>query len=155
VRVGDTLSGMLTAAAGLAVVLHARTFPPTPGQSIGPAFFPTIVGAAMIALGAALAISGRARGGRLVLLDEWVRGPRMVLNFALVVADVVFYALAVDRLGFFITAFLFLAVLFLAFGVPRRWIAPIAAAVTLAMHYAFYTALRVPLAWGVLEGIAW
>jgi len=97
----------------------------------------------------------RARGGSWVVLDDWMRRPRMGLNFVLVVADLVFYALAVDRLGFFITGFLFLCVLFLAFGVARKWIVPVAGAVTLLIHYGFYSLLRVPLPWGLLEGIAW
>jgi putative tricarboxylic transport membrane protein len=79
----------------------------------------------------------------------------MLLHFALVVGDVLFYALVVDRLGFLITAFVFLSVLFLAFEVERKWIAPIAVVVTLGIHYGFYTLLRVPLPWGVLGGIAW
>ena len=71
------------------------------------------------------------------------------------VGALIFYALAVDTLGFFITAFLFLAVLFLAFGVSRRWIAPLAVAVTIGLHFAFYSLLRVPLPWGWLESLAW
>jgi putative tricarboxylic transport membrane protein len=39
--------------------------------------------------------------------------------------------------------------------VPRLRIVPLALIVTFAIHYAFYTLLRVPLPWGVLEGIAW
>ncbi len=84
-----------------------------------------------------------------------MRRPRMVGNFAVVVGSLLFYALVVDRLGFFITSIVFLGVLFLAFGVSRRRIVPLALAVTLVIHYGFYTLLRVPLPWGVLEGIAW
>ncbi len=50
---------------------------------------------------------------------------------------------------------LFLAVLFVAFKVNRRRIVPLAVVVTFSIHYAFYTLLRVPLPWGLLEGIAW
>ena len=32
---------------------------------------------------------------------------------------------------------------------------PLALAVTLVIHYAFYKLLKVPLPWGVLQGIAW
>jgi putative tricarboxylic transport membrane protein len=67
----------------------------------------------------------------------------------------VFYALAVDWLGFFLTSLVFLVALFLAFGVARRWVLPLALGVTFAIHYGFYTVLRVPLPWGVFEGIAW
>jgi putative tricarboxylic transport membrane protein len=79
----------------------------------------------------------------------------MVVNFALVFAVLLFYALVLHRLGFFITALLFLIVLFVAFGVNRTWILPVSIVVVLLIHYAFYTLLRVPLPWGVLEGLAW
>jgi len=155
-KLSDTLSGVLTLLVGLAVVAHARTFPPMPGQAVGPSLFPTVVGAGFVGFGAALAWAGtRTRRARWIELDEWVRRPRMVANFALVIADVVFYAVAVDWLGFFITASAFLSVLFLAFGVRRARIGPLAAIVTLGLHYGFYTLLRVPLPWGLLGGIAW
>jgi putative tricarboxylic transport membrane protein len=155
-KLSDTLSGVLSLLIGLAVVAYARTFPPMPGQSVGPSLFPIVVGIGLIGFGAALAWAGtQTRGGPWIELDEWVRRPRMVANFALVIADVVFYAVAVDWLGFFITASVFLSVLFLAFGVRRARIVPLAAIVTLALHYGFYTLLRVPLPWGLLGGIAW
>jgi putative tricarboxylic transport membrane protein len=46
-------------------------------------------------------------------------------------------------------------VLWFAFGVRRRVILPMAIAVTLTIHYMFYSVLRVPLPWGLLGGIAW
>lgn len=79
----------------------------------------------------------------------------MALNFAAVIGVLLFYAVAVDWLGFFITGVTFLLVLMQVFGVTRRWILPLAAGVTIAIHYGFYTLLRVPLPWGLLEGIAW
>ena len=155
-KLGDAASGLLAAVLGLAVVLHARTFPPMPGQPVGPSLFPILIGAGLIVAGAALVLAGvRLPTGPFVEIEPWARRPRMLANFALVIADLLFYALAVDRLGFLITAVLFLLVLFLAFGVRRARILPLAAAVTLVIHYGFYTLLRVPLPWGVLEGIAW
>jgi putative tricarboxylic transport membrane protein len=155
-RLRDTLSGLITLLFGVAVVAHAWTFPPMPGQPVGPSLFPMIAGSGLVLLGAALAFNGARRGGApWIAFDDWVRRPRMVANFALVIAAVVFYAVAVDRLGFFITAFVLLSVLFLAFNVTRRWIVPLAVLVTFTIHYGFYTLLRVPLPWGVLGGIAW
>lgn len=155
-RLNDTLCGLLILLFGIAVIGYSQTFPPMPGQNIGPALFPTLIGSGLVLFALALMISGlRAPGGSWVVLDDWMRRPRMGLNFALVVADLVFYALAVDRLGFFITGFLFLCLLFVAFGVARKWIVPVAAGVTLLIHYGFYSLLRVPLPWGLLEGIAW
>jgi putative tricarboxylic transport membrane protein len=155
-RLSDTISGLLTLIVGLAVVAYASSFPTMPGQSVGPSLFPTLVGGAMALFGAALLFSGaQRRGTPLIAFDDWVRRPRMVFNFAVVVADVIFYALAVEWLGFFITAIIFLSVLFFAFGVRPTRIVPLAAAVTFALHYGFYTLLRVPLPWGLLGGIAW
>ena len=155
-KFGDLVSGLLSALLGAAVVLHARTFPPMPGQPVGPSLFPILIGAGLILAGAALVLGAVLRRERtMVTLDAWVRRPRMITNFAFVIADLLFYALAVDRLGFFITAVLFLVVLFLAFGVGRRGILPLAVGVTLVVHYVFYTLLRVPLPWGVLQEIAW
>jgi putative tricarboxylic transport membrane protein len=155
-KLGDAASGLLSAMLGVAVVLHARTFPPMPGQPVGPSLFPILIGAGLIVAGAGLILAALRRPlSEFVEFDSWARRPRMLANFALVIADLLFYALAVDRLGFLVTAVLFLSVLFLAFGVRRARILPLAAAVTLVIHYGFYTLLRVPLPWGMLEGIAW
>lgn len=79
----------------------------------------------------------------------------MILNGAVVIGDLVFYALAVDTMGFFITSLIFLTALFVAFEVSWRWIAPLAAGTTVLLHFSFYSLLHVPLPWGWLEGIAW
>jgi putative tricarboxylic transport membrane protein len=153
-KLSDRLSGVLTLIFGGAIVAVARTFPGMPGQAIGPALFPTIIGGGLMLCGLVL-VAGRRHGTPWFKADEWVGRPRMVLNFALVFADLVFYAFAVGRLGFFITAVIFLSVLLLAFGVQRLRVIPLALVVTMVIHYAFYSLLRVPLPWGVLEGIAW
>jgi putative tricarboxylic transport membrane protein len=154
-KLNDALAGLLVLIVGLAIVLEARTFPSVTGQSIGPGLFPTIIGSGLMLCGLALAIAGRASGAPWLEFGEWPRRPRLAFNFLLVFADLVFYALAVSRLGFFITAVLFLTVLMLAFGVRRRRVLPLALAVTLVIHYAFYSLLRVPLPWGVMESLAW
>lgn len=154
-KLHQALSGLLVLLGGLAVVAEARTFPALAGQRVGPAFFPILVGVGLVLCGAALIVSGRASSRAWVEAGGWVRRPRMVFNFALVFLDLVFYAFAVTRLGFFITAALFLSAAMLAFGVPRARILPVALVVTFVIHYAFYTLLRVPLPWGILEGLAW
>jgi putative tricarboxylic transport membrane protein len=155
-RLSDTLSGLLIAILGAAVALYARTFPPMPGQPVGPSLFPTLIGCGLLLFGTALMIGG-ARGTRdpWIRFDDWIGRPRMILNFALVVGAVILYAMSVHWLGFLIAASAFLTVLFLAFGVRPSRSVPVAIAVTVVVHYAFYTLLRVPLPWGVLEGIAW
>jgi putative tricarboxylic transport membrane protein len=155
-KLSDTLSGLLTLTFGIAIVAYATTFPPMPGQPVGPSLFPIVIGTGMAVFGAGLILAGlRHRTTPWIEAGEWVRHPRLVLRFVLVVADVVAYALVVGWLGFFITSVAFLTVLLLAFGVTRRWIVPIAGVVTLGVHYVFYTLLHVPLPWGLLGGLAW
>lgn len=155
-NVRDTVAGGLTLALGLAVATHAATFPPMPGQPVGPGLFPTLVGAGLALLGLALVAAARRGAADVVgAAVDWTRHPHLVRNFLLVVADLVFYAVAVDGLGFLLTSILFLTVLLVAFGARRRLIIPVAILVTLAVHIGFYTVLRVPLPWGVLQGIAW
>lgn len=156
-QLSDRLAGVLILAFGLSIAGYAlATFPSIPGQQVGPWLFPAVIGCGFALFGAILTLTGlRIERGPLYAMDEWVRHPRLRRNFAVVVGALVFYAVVVDRLGFFITAILFLAALFLAFGVARRRILPLAILVTLAIHYGFYTLLRVPLPWGVLGGIAW
>ncbi len=155
-KLSDRASGFLAAALGLAVVLQARTFPPMPGQPVGPSLFPLVIGVGLIAAGATLLV-GDARRPRdpLMVFADWARRRRSLGNFGLVLCAMVFWVLTLNTVGFLITAVVFLAVLFFAFGVRRARVLPLALAVTLAIHYAFYTLLRVPLPWGLLEGIAW
>lgn len=155
-RLNDTFAGGLFVVIGAAIVIHAQTFPPSPGQNIGPDLFPSVIGAGLALCGLSFIWSGlRAQGVAWIQPPDWIHRPRMIVNFVVVIADLIFYALVVERAGFFLTAFAFLTILFLAFGVPKRWIPVLATAVALGMHFAFYTMLHVPLPWGWLEGIAW
>lgn len=153
----DALSGLMLLIVGIAVIAVAQTFPAMPGQNFGAAVFPTLAGSGLALFSICLIVSSlhKRRGEPWIEIDDWMRRPRMVGNAALVVGGLIFYAMLVDTAGFFLTSIVFLAVLFFAFGVARRWILPLAAAVTFAIHYGFYTLLHVPLPWGVFEAIAW
>ncbi len=156
-QLSDRLSGLVAIALGLAVVLYARTFPPMPGQDIGPSLFPTLIGLGFAGFGAWIALTDvRARDrGPWIGFDAWTGRPRMVANALVVIVATVAFIVVVTPLGFFLTSTLFLAGLTVAFGGSRVWAVPAAVLVTLVIHYAFYTLLRVPLPWGVLQGVAW
>jgi putative tricarboxylic transport membrane protein len=74
---------------------------------------------------------------------------------AVTVASVVFYILVSGPLGFIATTLLVLTALFLTFGVHAKLALPLAAALTMLVHYVFYGLLRVPLPWGILTPWAW
>jgi putative tricarboxylic transport membrane protein len=155
-RTSDLTTGLIVMAGGLAVAAYAQTLPPMPGQPIGPSLFPTVIGVGLALAGAALALSGLTqRDTRWLELHTWTRTPGALARVTLVIVALIAYTLIVDALGFLITGVLFLSVLFAAFGTRRAWILPIAIGVTVAIHYAFYTVLGVPLPWGILEAMAW
>jgi putative tricarboxylic transport membrane protein len=161
VKINDALWGALFVLFGAAILWHVQGFPRIPGQNVGPALFPGVLAAAMLVCGAILLVSGmkaRRAGGtaaRWAVAPEWLRSRRHVLAFVVLVASNVFYLLAVDRLGFLLTAFVYLAALMWVLRVRLAVTLPVAFLMALAIHYAFYKLLRVPLPWGVLQGIAW
>jgi putative tricarboxylic transport membrane protein len=162
VKLDDAVWGALFALLGCVLLVHVQSFPAMPGQHVGPSLFPGLLGAGLIGCGLVLGVLGlRARAGAgadrptWASLDAWMRAPRAVAGFAVLVATNLLYLLAVDRLGFVLTGFVYLAALMLVLGVPARRALPLALLLTLAIHGAFYKLLRVPLPWGVLQPIAW
>jgi len=160
-KLNDAVWGVLLLLFGVTLVVHVQSFPQMPGQRFGPALFPGLLAVGLGVCGLLLIVKGwaaRAKEGDAqawTRLEPWTRSPRHVLAFALVIVVNVGYIALVDRIGFIPLAVVYLAVLFWVFGVPAKWILPIAIAVTLGIHYAFYKLLRVPLPWGVLERFAW
>lgn len=160
-KLDDALWGALLALLGGAILWHVRGFPNIPGQNVGPALFPGVVAAALVVCGALLVVnalrSRRRDGGGAAWIEwpAWLRSRPQALAFAVLVAANVFYLLAVDRLGFIVTAFVCLAALMWSLRVRVAVALVVALAMTLAIHWAFYKLLRVPLPWGVLQAIAW
>ena len=156
-RLNDAIFGALLAALGALVLFAIRGYPTIPNQPVGPALFPGLIAVGLLVTGAVLLFRGwRARTQQpWVEWDEWVRSPRHIAAFALVVAGVVFYIVAADTLGFIPCSFAILMALFLVLRVRPGRAVVVAALATLAVHFAFYKMLRVPLPWGVLAPWAW
>ena len=91
-----------------------------------------------------------AMTGRVLAWD-----PPHVFGFAVLVAVNVFYLLAVDRLGFVIVGTVYLAALMWVLRVKPWNALALGLVLTLLVHGAFYKLLKVPLPWGVLQGVAW
>ena len=161
-KLDDAVWGALLALLGGALLLHVRGFPAMPGQHVGPGMFPGLLGAGLLAGGLILVVRGvreRARAGpnagAWASAPAWTRSTRAVAGFAVLIAVNLLYLLAVDRLGFLLTAFIYLAALMWVLRVRLALVLPVALVMALLIHYAFYKLLRVPLPWGVLQPIAW
>ena len=160
-KINDAIWGAVLLLLAAAILVHVQSFPKIPGQKVGPALFPGLIAAGLAICALLLVMKGlvarRSGGSRQpwVTPEDWVRSPRHVLAFALVIGVNAFYILVVDRLGFIPVGVIYLSVLFLVFQVRTAWIVPLAIVITLVIHYAFYKLLKVPLPWGLLQGMAW
>jgi putative tricarboxylic transport membrane protein len=157
VRVNDAIFGLFFVALGGLVLFGVQGFPKIPGQPVGPALFPGLVACVLIATGLILVVKGWRERAAVTWIEfhDWVRSPRHIAAFAVLVGGVVFYIVAADSLGFIPTAIVLLMALFLSLRVspPRAIVVAIVA--TMVVHFAFYKLLRVPLPWGVLTPYAW
>lgn len=145
----DRIGALALGALGLACILGASRLPSIPGQPIGPAVFPYVIGAALC-LCAALILVGIGAGDpdeaeeepglpRLALLR--LLGPPLVL---------VAYYLLVERLGFLITGFGVVLTIALLLGGRLLLAVPLAVAITAFVYSIFASLLRVPLPEGLL-----
>ena len=156
-KLNDAIFGLVLMLLGGAVLLAVQGYPKIPGQPVGPALFPGLIAAGLCICGALLVATGwRQRGEQpWVTWDDWLGSPRHVLGFVVLVASIVFYILAADKLGFLITATIVLLALLLVLRVRPLTAVVVAIVASVLVHFAFYKLLRVPLPWGVLTGVAW
>ena len=157
-KFNDALIGAALFILAVAIGIHIQGFPAMPGQKFGAALFPGLIAAGLLVCGAMLmfrGVRGLRSGERMVTLVPWMRMPQQVANFVLVCALLLFYIFASDALGFIPSGFIILMALFLKLAVPPLRAAIVALVATLIIHALFYKLLRVPLPWGVLQGVAW
>jgi putative tricarboxylic transport membrane protein len=156
-RINDAILGAVLLAFSLVVGLYARTFPAIPGQEYGASVFPTWISIALGLCSIVLIVGGMRQWAETgaVSLEPWARSGHHLRALAITIALVVFYILASTPLGFIPTAFIALAILFAVLGVKPLLVPILGAGVTMAVHYGFYSLLRVPLPWGVLTPWAW
>lgn len=156
-KLNDAVFGLLLILLGGAVLFAVQGYPKIPGQPVGPALFPRLVAVALCACGALLVVRGwRERAARKWLAwDDWARSPRHLAALAVLLGGIVFYIAASETLGFLPTAAIVLLALCLVLRVRPLLAIAVAVLASLVVHFAFYKLLKVPLPWGVLQGVAW
>lgn len=154
----------MVALGGLAAYGGSR-LPPVPGQQIGPNVFPLVVGIGLAICGGMIALGvGRryeeeaeadlaritsqfaAETGEADEPPTWWRGLKVLVPPALLL----FYVLAVDRIGFLPTAGMVVLIASLALGARLRLAIPMAIGAPLFVNLVFAKLLRVPLPSGLL-----
>jgi len=149
VQRSDRWVGIALAVLGLVVLWSASSFPNVPGQKLGAAFLPMLVGAGLVLC--AIALMVRSRRGRAYADDTAAEaGSEHFGSSLVIIASVLAYIFLSERLGFLIIAPLCLMAGFLAFRIAWRRALLWAVVGTLVVHFSFYKLLRVPLPWGVI-----
>ncbi|MDO9143798.1 tripartite tricarboxylate transporter TctB family protein [Rhodoferax sp.] len=156
-KINDVLSGLLIGSFGAAIYLHARSFPPLPGQNVGPNMFPQLIATGLMICAMFLVFRGVKTLGTegWITLPGWLGQGRIALGFLLIPLVLVFYVAVSESLGFLPTAVILLMTLFLVFKVRLRTAIVVAVLGALCIHTLFYKLLKVPLPWGLLKSVAW
>jgi putative tricarboxylic transport membrane protein len=113
-----------------------------------------LIAVGLIICGALLAAPAMRSSAPLLELPAWIRSARPVAGVASVVAGLLFYVLAADKLGFYLTALLIQVVWMRVLGASWRLTLPVALIATVVIHLSFYKLLRIPLPWGIFERFA-
>ncbi len=156
-KINDAIFGLVLAILGGLVLFTVQSYPKIPGQQVGPALFPGLIAAGILVCGLILVVRGwrERKAAPWVTPGDWVRSPRHVAGFVLLVASVVFYIVAAEKLGFLLSAVLILTAMFYVLRVPLGRSLLVAVVASLVIHFMFYKLLRVPLPWGILVNHSW
>ncbi len=159
-RLSDRVTGLFLVGLGGLAAYGGSLLPPVPGQQVGPNVFPVVVGlglclcGAMIALGIGAHFEEEAEadlaaieGGAAAPTEE---RPLYRLRVLLPPALLLFYVVAVERIGFVPTAATLIFVCALALGARLKLAVPLALLAPIVVHLVFYKLLRVPLPAGLL-----
>lgn len=155
-QLSDRITGGALVVLGAAAAWGGSRLPAVPGQDVGPAAFPMLIGFGLIICGVLIAL----RVGRSFEVEEEPEenSGSVMSRFGLRVltppALLLFYMLAVERLGFLLTAATMVFLGVLALRGSLKLAIPLAIVAPLLVHLAFYKLLRVPLPDGLL-GAPW
>jgi putative tricarboxylic transport membrane protein len=163
-QLSDRVTGAFMVALGGLAAYGGSRLSPVPGQQIGPNVFPLVVGiglaicGGMIAFGVGRHYEEEAEADLAKITGQipadaggadgpaWWRGLKALVPPALLL----FYVLAVDRLGFLPTAAVMVLITSLALGARLRLAIPMAIGAPLLVNLIFSKLLRVPLPSGLL-----
>jgi putative tricarboxylic transport membrane protein len=160
-RLSNRFTGLFLVGLGAVAAYAGSRLPPVPGQPVGPNVFPLVIGiglalcGAMIALGIGQRFEDEAEAELAAHTDhspEETR-PKSIfwgLRALIPPALLLFYVMAVDKIGFIPTAATIVLIAALALGASLRLAVPLAALAPVAVHLIFYKLLRVPLPDGFL-----
>ena len=148
-RLPDFWTGLAFGAFGLAIALIARGFP-VPAGAASPRLFPTIIGAAMALIGAAIALRG-FRNAADFTIPEWLGNPRRIALMAYLPLAIIVFALAAPTYGTIAVAVPIMTVHCVIYGLNPLHAVVMGLVAGTAIPLAFSELLGIPLPYGVIE----
>ncbi|WP_207540848.1 tripartite tricarboxylate transporter TctB family protein [Sabulicella rubraurantiaca] len=152
-RLNDAVLGALLLGLAAWVWWMTGFFPDFPGQAYGPRLFPRILATGIALCGAVLLLRGLRERAPFLLVEDWMRDPTRLVSFLAVPGATLVYIFLSEQVGFIPIAFALLLGLFLWFRARAIVALPVAAGVTLAVHWFFAGMMRVPLPRGWLDAV--
>ncbi|MCK8786224.1 tripartite tricarboxylate transporter TctB family protein [Roseomonas sp. NAR14] len=160
-QLSDRVTGAVLALLGVLAIVFGARLPGVPGQEIGPSVFPMLIGAGLVLCGVLIVLgvgasfevpeeepaSGSPAAG---LPAAVVHRAVPLLRLLVPPALLLFYVLAVDRLGFLPTAALVVLAMAFTLGARARLAVPLALLAPLGVSLVFSKLLLVPLPDGIL-----
>jgi putative tricarboxylic transport membrane protein len=149
-KLSDHVSGGILAALGIAAAWFGSRLPGVPGQDVGPAVFPMVVGGGLVLCGIMIAL-GIGQGFEAPEEEDPIPRHRLYgLRALLPPALLILYVLIAEPVGFLPTAALIIGIAAVALGASLRLAIPLALLAPFGVHAVFAKLLRVPLPDGVL-----
>ena len=153
-HLSDRVTGLFLAVLGALAFWGGSRLPAVPGQDVGPAAFPMVIGAGLVVCGMLIAV-GIGRSFEASEPEEAPPSRGLTARIGplaafLPPALLIFYVLVAERLGFLPTAAIMLLVAGRALGASWRLALGVALIGPPCVHLVFYKLLRVPLPAGIL-----
>ena len=157
-RLPDRVTGLFLVGLGSAAAYGGSLLPPVHGQPVGPNVFPIVIGVGLAICGLMIAFGiGHSfeEEEELVPLEpgQQAAAPRSKLyglRALLPPALLLFYVVAVEQLGFILTAGLIVLATSTALGARLKLSVPLAILAPIGIHLIFSKLLRVPLPIGLI-----
>ncbi|RYJ04314.1 MAG: tripartite tricarboxylate transporter TctB family protein [Acetobacteraceae bacterium] len=158
-QLSDRVTGVFLVGLGGLAAWSGSRLPGVPGQDVGPAAFPMLIGSGLIICGAMIAL-GIGHSFEVPegpdAEEEAVPGRSRLYGLRVLVppALLLFYMFASEPLGFLLCGFLMVLAAAFTLGAKPKLAIPLALIAPLFIHLAFYKLLRVPLPEGLI-GAPW
>lgn len=156
-HLSDRVTGMFLVVLGALAYWGGSRLPAVPGQDVGPAAFPMVIGAGLVLCGLLIAF-GIGHTFEVEEPGESPQAPGLAQRLGrmewlaafLPPALLIFYVIAAEALGFLLTAAVMLLVCARALGASWRLTIGLTLLAPPFVHLAFHKLLRVPLPDGLL-----